>query len=108
MIYLATDLGGSVRLATSGSDTVVGAASYDAWGTARPTTSDAAGQTLLAAMQAATPFGYAGQLYDAGLGASDASGSYCRADRSQICGERAAIQRLLGRGRQLANERDPP
>ena len=69
--YLATDLQGSVRLATSGADSVVGAASYDAWGTARPTTPDTTGQTLLLGLQGATPFGYAGQLYDAAAGDYD-------------------------------------
>jgi len=60
--YLGTDLLGSVRLATNGSDAVTGAGAYDAWGNAQAS----AGQTLLAALQAAAPFGYAGQYYDAG------------------------------------------
>jgi len=64
--YLGTDLLGSVRLATNQSDAVTGAGAYDAWGTAQPNTANSAGQTLLTALQAAMPFGYAGQYYDAG------------------------------------------
>ncbi len=66
--YLATDLGGSVRLATNGAGQVIGAGAYDAWGTARPTTPDSGGQTMLAGLQGVTPFGYAGQYRDAGPG----------------------------------------
>ena len=66
--YLASDLLGSVRLATNPSDQTLGSGSYDAWGNARPVTADAAGQVLLAGLQASAPFGYAGQAYDAGPG----------------------------------------
>ncbi len=69
--YLGTDLLGSVRLATNGSDVVTGAGAYDAWGNAQPNTANGAGQALLAALQAAAPFGYAGQYYDAGPGLYD-------------------------------------
>jgi len=41
--YLASDLLGSVRLTTNPSDQVLGSATYDAWGNARPVTPDAAG-----------------------------------------------------------------
>jgi len=64
--YLATDLLGSVRLATDQNNAVLGAGTYDAWGAARPSTTGNAGMAQLAGLQAATPFGYAGQPYDAG------------------------------------------
>ena len=64
--YLGTDLLGSVRVATDGSNTVIGAGRYDAWGNARPSTPGIVGLVQLAGLQAATPFGYAGQQYDAG------------------------------------------
>ena len=64
--YLASDLLGSVRLATNPGDQTLGSGSYDAWGNARPVTPDANGQVLLAGLQASAPFGYAGQQYDAG------------------------------------------
>jgi RHS repeat-associated protein len=67
--YLASDLLGSVRLATGAANAILGAGAYDAWGNARPNTPNAAGQVLLAALQAASPFGYAGQLFDAGSAA---------------------------------------
>jgi len=66
--YLATDLVGSVRLATNAANQVIGAGAYDAWGNARPTTPDSGGQTMLAGLQGVTPFGYAGQYRDAGPG----------------------------------------
>ena len=65
--YLGADLLGSVTLATSPSGATIGAGSYDAWGNARAD----AGQTLLARLRAATPFGFAGQRYDAGPGTYD-------------------------------------
>ncbi len=66
-VYLATDDLGSVRLATSPTGAVVGAGAYDAWGNAQPNLGGS-GATLLAALQASSPFGYAGQQYDAGPG----------------------------------------
>ena len=65
--YLATDLLGSVRLATDPSGATIGAGGYDAWDNARPY-GGAGGTTLLAGLQASAPFGYAGQQYDAGPG----------------------------------------
>jgi RHS repeat-associated protein len=65
--YLAVDDLGSVRLATGPTGAVVGAGAYDAWGTAQPNLGGS-GATLLAALQASSPFGYAGQEYDAGPG----------------------------------------
>ena len=65
--YLATDDLGSVRLATDPTDAVVGAGAYDAWGNAQPTLGGS-GATLLAGLQASSPFGYADQQYDAGPG----------------------------------------
>jgi len=64
--YLGTDLLGSVRVATDGSNNTIGAASYDAWGNARPSAPGIVGLVQLAGLQAATPFGYAGQQYDGG------------------------------------------
>jgi len=69
--YLGTDLLGSVRVATNGANQVIGAGAYDAWGAARPTTANAGGQTQLAGLQGATPFGYAGQYRDAGANTYD-------------------------------------
>ena len=66
--YLATDLLGSVRLATDNANTIIGAGAYDAWGNARPTMATTDSQTLLAGLRASVPFGYAGQQYDAGAG----------------------------------------
>ena len=57
--YLATDLLGSVRLATDPSGATIGAGAYDAWGVARPYTG-ATGATQLAGLQGVAPFGYAG------------------------------------------------
>jgi RHS repeat-associated protein len=65
--YLATDLLGSVRLATDPSGAVIGAGGYDAWGNAMPYTGSS-GPTQLAGLQASSPFGFAGQRYDAGPG----------------------------------------
>jgi RHS repeat-associated protein len=62
--YLAIDTLGSVRLATNSTNAVIGAGAYDAWGNAQPSS----GATLLAGLQASSPFGYAGQQYDAGPG----------------------------------------
>jgi len=64
--YLATDLVGSVRLATNAANQVIGAGAYDAWGNARPNTPNSGGATQLAGLQGVTPFGYAGQYGDAG------------------------------------------
>jgi len=72
--YLATALGGSVRVATNAAAQVIGAGAYDAWGNPRPTTPGSAGATQLAGLQGATPFGYAGQYRDAGAGTS--AGTY--------------------------------
>jgi RHS repeat-associated protein len=72
--YLATDLGGSVRVATNAAAQVIGAGAYDAWGNPRPTTPGSAGATQLTGLQGATPFGYAGQYRDAGAGTS--AGTY--------------------------------
>ena len=65
--YLATDDLGSVRLATDPTNAVIGAGAYDAWGNAQPNLGGS-GATLLAGLQASSPFGYAGQQYDAGPG----------------------------------------
>jgi RHS repeat-associated protein len=65
--YLASDVLGSVRLATDPSGAVIGAGAYDAWGVSRPNTGTS-GVTQLAGLQAASPFGYAGQYYDARAG----------------------------------------
>ena len=65
--YLATDLLGSVRLATDPSGATIGAGAYDAWGVARPYTGTS-GATQLAGLQGVAPFGYAGQQRDAGPG----------------------------------------
>ena len=65
--YLATDLLGSVRLATDPSGATIGAGAYDAWGVARAYTGGS-GATQLAGLQGVAPFGYAGQQRDAGPG----------------------------------------
>jgi len=65
--YLATDVLGSVRLATDPTGALIGAGAYDAWGIYRPYTGTG-GPTQLAGLQASTPFGYAGQYYDSGPG----------------------------------------
>ena len=65
--YLATDLLGSVRLATDPAGATIGAGAYDAWGVARPYTGTS-GATQLAGLQGVAPFGYAGQQRDAGPG----------------------------------------
>ena len=64
---LGTDLLGSVRLATDPTGATIGAGAYDAWGNARAYAGPD-GATRLAGLQAAVPFGYAGQQYDAGPG----------------------------------------
>ncbi|HUY56149.1 MAG TPA: SBBP repeat-containing protein [Candidatus Nanopelagicaceae bacterium] len=61
--YLATDVLGSVRLATDPTGALIGAGAYDAWGVYRPYTGPN-GPTQLAGLQASSPFGYAGQYYD--------------------------------------------
>ncbi len=68
--YLASDVLGSVRLATDPTGAVIGAGAYDAWGVYQPNTG-ANGATQLAGLQAVSPFGYAGQYYDAGAGTYD-------------------------------------
>ena len=65
--YLATDLLGSVRLATDPAGATIGVGAYDAWGVARPYTGGP-GATQLAGLQGVAPFGYAGQQRDAGPG----------------------------------------
>ncbi|HUY53913.1 MAG TPA: RHS repeat-associated core domain-containing protein, partial [Candidatus Nanopelagicaceae bacterium] len=65
--YLATDVLGSVRLATDPTGAVIGAGAYDAWSVYRPN-QGASGPTQLAGLQASSPFGYAGQYYDSGPG----------------------------------------
>ncbi len=64
--YLATDVLGSVRLATDPTGAVIGAGAYDAWGVYRPYRGSS-GATQLAGLQS-VPFGYAGQYYDSGPG----------------------------------------
>jgi RHS repeat-associated protein len=68
--YLATDVLGSVRLATDPTGAVIGAGAYDAWGVSQPNLGGS-GATQLAGLQAVSPFGYAGQYYDAGAGTYD-------------------------------------
>src|SRR6185312_1974402 len=65
--YLASDVLGSVRLATDSTGAVIGAGAYDAWGVYQPNLGSS-GATQLAGLQAVSPFGYAGQYYDAGAG----------------------------------------
>ncbi len=66
--YLTTDLLGSVRLVSTQGQQVIGAGAYDAWGNARPNTTDLNGQVLLAGILGSQPFGYAGQYLDPGSG----------------------------------------
>jgi RHS repeat-associated protein len=68
--YLGSDVLGSVRLATNPTGAVIGAGAYDAWGVSHPNLGGT-GATLLAGLQAGSPFGYAGQYYDAGAGTYD-------------------------------------
>ena len=65
--YLATDLLGSVRLATDPTGAMIGAGAYGAWGVYRPY-QGTNGPTQLAGLRASSPFGYAGQYYDSGPG----------------------------------------
>ena len=69
--YLTADLLGSVRLVSTQGQQVIGAGAYDAWGDARPNTTDVNGQVLLAGLQGSQPFGYAGQYLDPGSGTYD-------------------------------------